>query len=117
MEQTFGERLRTIRKRRGMTQSDLAQALGVTVQTVVRYESLPKEVKPARLEALAEALGVEVWELTGGEDAGETEISALTRGLRSMDSESRKKLISLMMPFIEQYQRKGAGGDGEDPSA
>ena len=99
MEQIFGERLRMIRKRRGMTQADLARALGVTVQTVVRYESLRlEEIRPGRLAAIAGALDVDVKELTGApEEHGEEEIRMLTRGLRNMDPSQRENLIRLMI--------------------
>ena len=67
-DQTFGERLRILRKRKGMTQTDLAKAVGLTVQTVVRYEGLGiEDVKRDRVRAFARALGLEVWELTGEE--------------------------------------------------
>ncbi len=112
MEQKFGERLRMLRRRRGMTQADLARALGCTVQTVVRYEGLGlEEVRPARLKAIADALGVGERELRG-DSSGEEEIRMLTRGLRNMDPEKRSGLISLMMPFIEQYQKED--GDESD---
>ena len=116
MEQTFGERLRMLRKRRGMTQGDLAEALGVTVQTIVRYESLRlEEMRPGRLKAIAETLGVSLPELTGEtESPAETEIRTLTRGLRNMEPEQRDNLIRLMMPLVMQYQ-KGDAGD-EKPS-
>ena len=111
MKQTFGERLRIIRKRRGMTQGDLAAALGVTVQTVVRYESLETEdIRPARLQAIADALQVAPSELTGEREEqdvqAEEEIQVLTRGLRSMDPSRRENLIQLMMPLILKYQRE-----------
>jgi len=114
IEQTFGERLRVIRKRRGMTQGDLAKALGCTVQTVVRYEGLTlEEVKPARLRKIADALHVDERELTG--DYGdEGEIGVLTRGLKNMEPERRSQLIQLMMPLVMHYQRGGAEQNHEE---
>ena len=121
MVQTFGERLRVLRKRRGMTQADLAQAMGCTVQTIVRYESLLlEEVRPARLKAFAEALDVDERELTGAwdEDESEEEISLLTRGLKRMDPAQRSSLIRMMMPLVMQFQREQeAEGDGPDAPA
>ena len=117
MEQIFGERLRILRKRRGMTQGDLAQALGVTVQTVVRYESLRlEEIRPGKLEAIAQALHVSVPELTGksDEESGEREIQVLTRGLRNMDPEQRENLIRLMMPLVMQFQKEESDAGGQD---
>lgn len=122
VEQTFGERLRMLRKRKGMTQADLARALGVTVQTVVRYEGLRlEEVRPARLEAVARALGVDPRELTGekaetapgGTEADDAGIQVLARGLRNMEPERRESLIRLIMPLVEQYQKKGSLSDDE----
>lgn len=108
MEQQFGDRLRMLRRRRGMTQGDLARALGCTVQTVVRYEGLRiEEVRPAKLKAIAGALGVEPWELTGEEPVDE-EINTLTRGLKRMDPEQRTNLIRMVMPYVMQCQRPEA---------
>lgn len=114
MEQNFGELLRMLRRRRGMTQGDLARALGITVQTVVRYESLPSSaaLRPARLKEIADVLGVGVPQLSGAApEEEEEEIAVLARGLRRMDPARRESLISLMMPFILQYQKEGADDD------
>ena len=108
VEQTFGERLQILRKRRGMTQGDLAAALGVSVQTVVRYEGLRlEEVKPGRLAAIARALDVNPRELTGEPPESEEDIRLLTRGLRNMEPLQRESLIRMMMPLVEKYQIRG----------
>ena len=108
MEQTFGERLQILRKRRGMTQGDLAEALGVTVQTVVRYEGLRLEdMKPGKLAAIARALEVDIRELTGEPPEAEEDIRLLTRGLRNMEPAQRESLIRMMMPLVEKYQIQG----------
>ena len=114
MEQTFGDRVRILRKRRGMTQADLASALGVTVQTIVRYEGLKKaeELRPGRVEQIAQALGTEPPDLIGSWEDGEEEIRVLTRGLRNMDPAQREKLIGMMMPLIREYQLREEGAHG-----
>lgn len=108
MDQIFGDRLRLLRKRKGMTQSDLARAMGVTLQTIVRYEGLTlEEVRPARLKAFAQALDVDERELTGEADLADSEdIRILTRGLQQLSPERRKALISLVMPYILQNQEE-----------
>lgn len=35
---TFGEKVRTLRKERGISQSELARAIGVSTRTVASYE-------------------------------------------------------------------------------
>jgi transcriptional regulator with XRE-family HTH domain len=54
----FGQRLRQLRKQRGMTQADLAAFLGVSMPAISAWEkgrSLPRD---ARLETLAKALEI-----------------------------------------------------------
>ncbi len=116
MEQTFGERVRFIRRRRGMTQTDLARALGCTVQTVVRYEGLRlEEVKPAKVKEIAAALKVDESELTGARpDEGEEQINILTRGLRRMSPEQRESVVKLVMAFMDNQQLLPEEDDGED---
>ena len=120
MQQTFGERLRMLRKRRGLTQNDLARELGVTVQTVVRYESLrADEIRPDRLRQIAAVLDVDPAALTGEEpeDSGEEDILLLARGLRSMDPEQRRRLIGMMMPLVRQFQEAPAEESSLPPEA
>lgn len=56
----FGEKLRTERKRKKITQEDLAKSVGVSKRTIVNYESgeiYPKDRK--MYYSLANALGIE----------------------------------------------------------
>ena len=57
----FGEKVRQARLTRGMTQAELATAVGVSLRTVVGYENM--ETYPKKRETyhrLAEVLGVDV---------------------------------------------------------
>ncbi|MFN4353071.1 helix-turn-helix domain-containing protein [Parvibaculum sp.] len=60
-------RIRQFRKARGLTQTELAAALGTTAATVSRLETADMTVSTDWLERLAGALGVDVRELIGGE--------------------------------------------------
>ena len=68
-----GENIRRYRKSRGMTQAQLAEAVGLTEGAVRHYESGIRAVKPELLESIAAALGVSVNALKdyGVETAGD----------------------------------------------
>ncbi|MBA4209614.1 MAG: hypothetical protein C0454_08800 [Parvibaculum sp.] len=60
-------RIRHFRKARGLTQTELAEALGTTAATVSRLETADMTVSMDWLERLALALGVQVRDLLGAE--------------------------------------------------
>jgi DNA-binding transcriptional regulator YiaG len=58
VDSLVGERIRLLRKRRKMSQSDLGQALGVTFQQIQKYENGKNRVGASRLHLIATALDV-----------------------------------------------------------
>ena len=54
-------RIRELRERRGISQSELARRMGVKHPSVVQWET--GKAMPAKLPKLAEVLGVEIGEL------------------------------------------------------
>ena len=62
-------KLREIRKLRGMTQTELAQAAHIHRVTIAKYEAGQCVPSVDRAERLAAALGVTVDELIGKEEA------------------------------------------------
>ena len=63
--ETFGERLRSIRKDRGMTQEDIAAQIGVTKQTISQYERDVRRPDPNMLADIGDILHVSVDYLLG----------------------------------------------------
>jgi transcriptional regulator with XRE-family HTH domain len=59
----IGDRLRTLRKRKLLTQEQLAERSGIAVSTVIRIERNQVEPQGATIRKLAEALDVEPYEL------------------------------------------------------
>lgn len=55
---TVGDRIKYLRKQRGMSQNQLAQAIGVHVVSIKRYEADKMNPQPAQIERLLETLGV-----------------------------------------------------------
>ena len=70
---SVGENIRRYRKLRGMTQAQLAEAVGLTEGAVRHYESGIRAVKPELLGSIADTLGVSVNALKdcGVENAGD----------------------------------------------
>ena len=70
LELAIGARLRTRRRQLGLSQSDLAEKLGVSFQQVQKYERGANRVAASTLVAAAEALGTTVAALVGEDGAG-----------------------------------------------
>lgn len=69
---TMADRVAALRRRRVMTQADLAHAAGVALITVTRIENgYGGSPRPATVRRLAEALGVDAAWLLFGEDEDE----------------------------------------------
>ena len=54
-----GETIKAIRKKRGMTQRDVADTLGTTVSSVSRYESGSRLMSVERFEEILDILSAE----------------------------------------------------------
>jgi transcriptional regulator with XRE-family HTH domain len=68
LEREIGARIRARRRQLGLSQSELAEQLGVSFQQVQKYERGANRVAASTLVAAAEALGVGIGWLVG-EDA------------------------------------------------
>jgi transcriptional regulator with XRE-family HTH domain len=64
-EKTIGARLRELRKRRGMTQLEVAEELGVRQALISQYEQGSIRIHGALIAALAKLLGASADELLG----------------------------------------------------
>jgi transcriptional regulator with XRE-family HTH domain len=72
VDDAVGARIRLLRKRRGMSQQELGNALGVTFQQVQKYENGKNRVGASRLHMVAIAPDVPINELFGGAAATST---------------------------------------------
>ena len=55
-----GQRIKELRLERGITQQELARALGISYQQVQKYENGANRVSAGRLYILAQAIGVRI---------------------------------------------------------
>ncbi len=65
-----GERVRLLRKERGVSQNALAEAIGVTFQQVQKYERAANRISISMLSRIANALETSVADLIGEQDDG-----------------------------------------------
>jgi transcriptional regulator with XRE-family HTH domain len=79
-----GARIRIFRTHRGMSQSDLAEKIGVAFQQVQKYEKGTNRVGASRLSRIAAVLGVSIGELF--ESSGETDLKSPFRLLAGRDA-------------------------------
>jgi transcriptional regulator with XRE-family HTH domain len=63
--ETFGMRIRRIRKDNGLTQTQLATQLGVSMPAVCAWEKGHSRPRDTRMQALADILGTSISELVG----------------------------------------------------
>ena len=82
---SVGENIRRYRKSRGMTQAQLAEAVGLTEGAVRHYESGIRAVKPELLESISAALGVSV------------------NALKDYGVETSRDLMALLLQLEEGY--------------
>lgn len=91
----LGERIRELRKARGMTQEELADTLGVTQALIASYETARRSIPLRKLVVLAEALGISIEEVVGRNPA--------RRRKRGPTSKIEERLLAIeKLPRSEQ---------------
>lgn len=99
------ERLKKLRKSAGLTQTELADRMGVHPQTISKWERGISQPDISQLAALASALGVSIEELFGGEKPAEEAFEGafdaektgrVISGLRIARGESQEQLAEAL---------------------
>ncbi len=68
-------RLKELRKEKGLTQKDLSDEMGVSKRTYIYWENGESQIKPDKAQALADFFGVSVGYLLGYEDDSEKDLT------------------------------------------
>jgi transcriptional regulator with XRE-family HTH domain len=92
-ELAIGARMRTRRRQLGLSQSDLAERLGVSFQQVQKYERGANRVAASTLLTAAHALGTSVAWLVGEELSGREDDEDVFRAL------SRPGALEILQAF------------------
>lgn len=102
-----GDRIRELRLQRGMTQQELADAIGCSRPAVVLWESHTRQTPLAQLRKIAKILQAPLSELLGEWRTGEVERitdpaeQALVELYRQMPNNLRKKHLELFAIQVE----------------
>jgi transcriptional regulator with XRE-family HTH domain len=81
LELMIGARMRTRRRQLGLSQTDLAERLGVSFQQVQKYERGANRVAASTLLAAAQTLGTSISWLVGEETSGREDDEDVFRAL------------------------------------
>lgn len=106
---SFGERLSQVRKKKKISQADLAKGIGVHGAVIGRYER--SEVKPSIdiASQIAKALDVSLDYLVGNSDLIlDNSIIDRVQSIQKLDSENKTHLFALMDAFLRDFKAKQA---------
>ena len=101
IDKLVGRNIRIQRLAKGLSQTELAQKLGVTFQQVQKYEKGVNRIGCGRLFQIARILGVHVMDFFDGSDAGKP---TMARNVRDLISEPQA--FHLVEAFSEIGDRK-----------
>ncbi len=107
-------KLKELRKKAGLSQSDIANKLNISVKTVSRWENLETDIKPNKAEELAKLLGVPVLYLLGYDNPEEEYIAfedqlAKFRKLKGISQEELSSSLKLPLTLIQEWEREKRG--------
>ena len=110
---TFGERIKELRKAAGITQTGLAEKLNLHPQTVSKWERGISEPDISQLGDLAEALGITLEKLCGQEEAEQTftggfqaeRFGKMVSEQRILRGESQERLAEQMQTSADTVSR------------
>ena len=104
----FKTTLKQLRKKAGLTQAELAVAIGTSQAAVANYESGSKAPELAKLPAIAKALGVAVAELFEEGQTGQQ--AAKARGNPNRRTVKLQKAFEKLKPVEQQFVLKQIEG-------
>ncbi|WP_082490897.1 helix-turn-helix transcriptional regulator [Aureimonas sp. Leaf454] len=100
VDREVGARVKAMRTHLRMSQSSLAEKIGVTFQQVQKYEKGTNRVGASRLQLIADALGVSVSSFFGS--ASDTAGVDLSEYVRISDPALRMQVLKLVEAFEQR---------------
>ncbi len=107
----FGERLAALRKKRGWTQPQLAERLGITVMMVTYLERRAKNPTAKTVEQIAQVFGVPINALLGSakivsngahKPGPPSRLEELTEQLAQLPRSKQKTVVEMLEGFLQK---------------
>lgn len=112
-----GARLASLRHAAGLTQKDLAEAIGITQANIAFWELSDKPPRSDVLPKLARALRVSVATLLGEEEATPraarhpgpvSRVDQLFEDVRRLPRKQQTKIVDVVSALLDQYKKKAS---------
>ncbi len=110
MELKIGEKIRELRRRNGVTQEQVAAALGVSGQAVSKWESMAGYPDMETVPALANYFGVSIDDLFGYDGTREKRIREICERADSLfhrRDENTEERLSLLRAAVDEFPASG----------
>jgi transcriptional regulator with XRE-family HTH domain len=103
----FGKRLSVFRKRRGLTQKELAEKVSMKQYVIASYETGRSQMSLGLLHSVAEVLLIEPSELLGKVEQSKkrgptSKIEKLTSELSELPRSKQKVIVDMLEGFLKQ---------------
>lgn len=105
---TTGERIKAARKKRGMTQAELASKLGISFVGVSQWENDIRNPKYETLEKIAKVLDVDVWELKGVTVTSIGDVIAELREERDISATQLSAMTDIPLQRVQEFEFSSA---------
>lgn len=118
-DESIGKRIQEIRKQQGMTQEELAERINISKSSISEWESCKRVPRMETLRKIADALGVDVWQIIGFNTIEFTPLEELTlpSNVRPISALNRQRvpLIGSVAAGEPIYDPEDAGVYVESP--
>lgn len=117
-EMTVGERIRETRKREGISQTDLAQRIGVIKQTLYKYETgIVANIPADKIVETAKALGVTPGYLMGwDEEDADSFVYVRHRAINDMLDQLSPSEVQMVEGIIRQILLSKQKEESSEPA-
>lgn len=107
---SLGARIRRARRAAGLTQEELAEAVGAATITIQQYEANRREPKLLKLKQIADTLGVSITKLLPGEEPEpekDPERESLLRGIARRLQRADTRELKFILYFLKEVSNNG----------